>query len=143
MHELKGKILFLRNKFFNGSYNDEDLLMLNNMYSDVKNIDVKITRDVLFECMSEAINEINDKNILTAGFILNFVHNFPFSAEELERWNVRYFLSVEIPAMVDRMKDVKSALRLIFCACHHIYVDRYMGQLEDSSATQGKKVGWP
>ncbi len=141
MHELKGKILFLRNKFFNGSYNDEDLLMLNNIYCDIQDINVEITMAVLSECMPEVINEINDKNILGAGFILNFVHNFPFSAEELERWNVRYFLSVEIPAMVDRMKDVRSALRLIFCACHHIYVDRYMGQLEDSSATQSKKVG--
>ena len=125
MRDIKIELIFLRNKFLNGVFNDEDKVLLDDIYKYINIIPVEMTRNILAQCINEIIDEVNSGNIVNAGFIINFVHNLPFSVEEMKKWDVEYFLTIEIETLTDRVKSISSAARLVLCACHHIYVERY------------------
>ena len=51
---------------------------------------------------------------------MNLIHNLPLDEASQRRWNIDYFLSMELPAFLEHFEKVKSARRVVLYVCRHL-----------------------
>src|SRR3569833_1075728 len=97
IHPVFGALITCRNILLNNRTNENVLPCLGKVLADLDSITVPSTRKIVERCVSEAINQIKGANFVSAGRILNLIHNLPLNEASEQRWDVDYFLSMELP----------------------------------------------
>lgn len=122
---IKAEIISSRNILMAGRTNEHILPCLENVIAAVDLINVSSTKHILVHCVKEAIDQIRGSEYISAGRILNLIHNLPLTEEGEKRWDVDYFFSIELAAFLDDFDNVKNAGHIALYVCGQI-ASRYM-----------------
>ncbi|MEO3712401.1 MULTISPECIES: hypothetical protein [Roseateles] len=87
---------------------------------DLDSIAVSSTRKIVERCAAEAIDQIKDGDFVSAGRILNLVHNLPLDEASEQRWDIDYFLSMELPTFLEHFEEIKSARLIALYVCKQL-----------------------
>lgn len=117
-------VISSRNILLGGRTNENVILCLEDGLTELDSIAVPSTREIFRFCLTEAIRQIKNNEFISAGKILNLIHNLPQDEEGELQWNLDYFLSMELPAFLDSFEEVISARMVALCVLKQIG-DRY------------------
>ncbi|TCU68409.1 hypothetical protein EDE08_109187 [Bradyrhizobium sp. R2.2-H] len=109
-----------RNILLGGRTNEHVLPSLQQVLAEVDSVAVSSTRKIIARCVAEAIAEIKGANFIGAGWILNLIHNLPLDDVSEQRWDVDYFLSMELPTFLDHFEEIKSARLVVLYVCKEL-----------------------
>ena len=113
-------LISCRNILLDGRTNEYVLPCLEKVLSDLDSITVSTTRKILQRCVAEAVDQIRGTNFVSAGRILNLIHNLPLNEASEHRWDVDYFLSMELPTFLDNFEEIKSARLIALFVCKQL-----------------------
>ena len=68
-----------RNILLGGRSNEHILSCLETVLTDLDSITVSSTRKIVERCVIEVINQIKNSDFISAGLILNLIHNLPLN----------------------------------------------------------------
>lgn len=106
-----------RNILLGGRTNEHVLPCLEEVIAELELVTVPSTRTIIGHCVAEAITQIKGGDFLSAGMILNLIHNLPLDESARQRWNVDYFISMELPTFLERYEEIRSARLLVLHIC--------------------------
>lgn len=109
-----------RNILVDGRSNEHVLPALEAVLQDLDSITVPSTKNIVSRCVTEAINQVNSSDFFSAGMILNLIHNLPLNEERLQRWDIDYFLSMELLGFLDRFDEIKNARQVALYVCGQV-----------------------
>jgi hypothetical protein len=98
-----------RNILLSGGVNEHVLPALQEVLASLDSISIPSSRKIVHKCVSEVIRQVNNSNFISAGMILNLIHNLPMDNLKQQRWDIDYFLSMELPSFLDRFDEIESA----------------------------------
>lgn len=52
--------------------------------------------------------------------ILNLIHNLPLDEESEKRWDIDYFLSMELVTFLEHFENIKSSRLIVLYVCHQL-----------------------
>ncbi|MDE2000263.1 MAG: hypothetical protein KGI52_15195 [Burkholderiales bacterium] len=113
-------IISSRNILLAGRSNEHVLPCLEEVLKTVDSITIPSTRHIVVRCVAEAINQIKSSDFISAGRILNLIHNLPLNEASDQRWDIDYFLSMELPAFLEDLEEVKNARLIALYVCGQI-----------------------
>lgn len=113
-------LISCRNILLGGHTNENVLPCLQKILLDIDSITVSGTRKIVERCVEEAIDQIKGSDFVSAGWILNLVHNLPLDEESEQRWDIDYFLSIELPAFLEHFEEIKSARQIVLHVCKQL-----------------------
>ena len=113
-------LISCRNILLGGRTNEYVLPCLEKILVDLDSITVSSTKKIVERCAAEAIDQIKDANFISAGRILNLIHNLPLDEVSEKRWNVDYFLSMELPTFLEHFEEIKSARQIALFVCKQL-----------------------
>lgn len=113
-------VISSRNILLGGHTNEHVLPCLEKALAELDSIAVLSTRRILGRCVAVAIEQIKDANFVSAGRILNLIHNLPLDEASEQRWDVDYFLSVELPTFLEHFEVIKSARMIALYVCEQL-----------------------
>ncbi|MGY8663006.1 hypothetical protein Q3C01_11625 [Bradyrhizobium sp. UFLA05-109] len=100
-------LISCRNMLLNGHANEHVLPCLQQILADIDSIAGSSTRRIVGRCVAEAVDQIKSANFVSAGWILNLIHNLPLDVASEQRWDVDYFLSIELPNFTSRKSSLQ------------------------------------
>lgn len=103
-----------------GSINEHVLPCLDGVISSLGLITVSSTRNIVGHCVLEAVNEIKGSCLVSAGRILNLIHNLPMDEESERVWDIDYFISAELPTFLEHFDEIKSARSIALYVCQEL-----------------------
>lgn len=111
-----------------GRSNENVVECLEDVLASLDSITILSTRKIIRLCVAEAITQIKSSDFIGAGVVLNLIHNLPRDESSLQRWDIDYFLSIELSTFLDRFEDIRSArlIALYVCnqlACQYLPID--------------------
>ncbi|RAQ01556.1 hypothetical protein DPR02_32455 [Burkholderia cepacia] len=109
-----------RNFLLGGRTNEHVLPCLHGILADINLITVLSTRRIVERCVAEAIDQVKGGNFVSAGWILNLVHNLPLDEMSERRWDIDYFLSMELPTFLDHFEEIRSARKIALYVCKQL-----------------------
>lgn len=109
-----------RNVLFGGNTTEHVLPTLQKVLVDRDLISVSSTRKIIERCAAEAIDQIKDGHFVSAGWILNLVHNLPLDEVRERNWDIDYFLSMELPTFLEHFEEIKSARQIALYVCEQL-----------------------
>jgi len=112
-----------RNILLNGRTNEHVLPCLEAVMTKLDSITVPFTRNIVSRCVAEAIAQIKTSDFLSAGMILNLIHNLPLDEAARQRWDIDYFLSVELSTFLERYEEIKSSRLIVLQVCAELARD--------------------
>ncbi|WP_269632527.1 hypothetical protein [Pelomonas sp. BJYL3] len=113
-------LISCRNILLGGRTNEHVLPCLQKVLVDLDSIAVSSTRKIVERCAAEAIDQIKDGDFVSAGRILNLVHNLPLDEASEQRWDIDYFLSMELPTFLEHFEEIKSARLIALYVCKQL-----------------------
>lgn len=118
-------IISSRNILMTGRSNEHVLPCLENVLATASLVNVSSSKRILVHCVKEAVDQIRGSEYISAGRILNLIHNLPLTEESEKRWDIDYFLSIELVAFLDDFDNVKNAGYIALYVCGQI-ANRYI-----------------
>jgi hypothetical protein len=109
-----------RNILLSGHINEHVLPTLEAVAAGIDAIEVLFTRKIVKTCVAEAIDQVKTANLISAGMILNLIHNLPLDEVTRQQWDIDYFLSVELMHFLEHYEEVKSARLIVLHVCTQI-----------------------
>lgn len=106
-------LIYCRNILVDGRSTEHVLPSLGTVLQELEWITVPSTKNIVLLCVKEAIEQVNSSEFLSAGMILNLIHNLPLNEECLKRWDVDYFLSMELLGFLDRYDEIRNARQIV------------------------------
>lgn len=106
-----------RNILLGGSSNEHVLSSLETVLAQVDSITVSSTKKIVEVCVPEVITQIGDSRFVSAGMILNLIHNLPLDETGQQNWDIDYFLSMEMPTFLDRFEEITSSRLIALYVC--------------------------
>ncbi|WCM94721.1 hypothetical protein M5C99_08440 [Acidovorax sp. NCPPB 2350] len=106
-----------RNILLGNRTNEHLLLILGSALKDAESIEIDYSRNIISYCIREAVEQIEASRFKSAGLILNLIHNLPLEDEELSRWDVDYFLSMELPTFLDNYGEIRNSRNIALYVC--------------------------
>jgi hypothetical protein len=113
-------LISCRNILLGGRTNQHVLPCLVKILDDLDSISVSSTREIVGRCAAEAVDQIKGASFVSAGRILNLIHNLPLDEASEQRWDVDYFLSMELPAFLEHFEEIKSARLIALFVCKQL-----------------------
>ena len=113
-------LISCRNILLGGRTNEHVLPCLQKVLVDLDSIAVSSTTKIVERCAAEAIDQIKDGDFVSAGRILNLVHNLPLDEASEQRWDIDYFLSMELPTFLEHFEEIKSARLIALYVCKQL-----------------------
>lgn len=113
-------LISCRNILVDGRTTEYVIPSLEAVLQDLDSITVPSTKNIVSLCVREAINQIKSLDFLSAGMILNLIHNLPLTEERLQRWDIDYFLSMELLGFLDRFDEIKNARQVVLYVCRQV-----------------------
>jgi len=104
-----------RNILLSGHCNENVEPCLRNILKNLDLISIASTKIIVDMCIPEVIVQIRNSDFVSAGLILNLIHNLPFDEKSKETWDVDYFLSMELPTFLERFDEITSARKIVLC----------------------------
>lgn len=109
-----------RNILLGGRSNEHVLPCLEAVLADLDSIEVPSTKNIVGRCVTEAVNQIKSSDFISAGRILNLIHNLPLNEATRERWDIDYFLSMELLAFLEQFEEIKDSRLIALYVCNQI-----------------------
>lgn len=109
-----------RNILLGGRSTENVLACLASVLTNINSISVASTREIVRCSVLEVVDQIKSKNFVSAGLILNLIHNLPLDKVSETHWDVDYFLSMELPAFLEHFDEIKSSRKLALFICGQI-----------------------
>jgi len=114
--------LYIRGALFNAVYHDQVKKVFSETYEELLNRKDKESYnnnmiDFMLAMMDNAQEELNDGNLMLAGYDINLLHNLPETI--YSNWNEEYFYKAEFSSYIDNMIDerridkVKKVIHLV------------------------------
>lgn len=113
-------LISCRNILLDGRTNEHVLPCLEKVLADLDSITVSSTRRIVERCVAEAVYQIKGAHFVSAGRILNLIHNLPLNEASEQRWDVDYFLSMELPTFLEHFEEIKSARLITLFVCKQL-----------------------
>ncbi|MNV62450.1 hypothetical protein D3C71_1549980 [compost metagenome] len=113
-------LISCRNILVDGRSTEHVLPSLEAVLQDLDLITVPSTKNIVSRCVTEAINQVKSSDFFSAGMILNLIHNLPLNEERLQRWDIDYFLSMELSGFLDRFDEIKNARQVVLYVCGQV-----------------------
>ena len=113
-------LISCRNILLGGHTNEHVLPCLQNVLADLGSITVSSTRKIVERCTVEAIDQVRSADFVGAGRILNLIHNLPLDEASAQRWDIDYFLSMELPTFLEHFEEIKSARLIALYVCKQL-----------------------
>jgi hypothetical protein len=107
-----------RNILLNGRCNESILICLQEILDTLDSISVVSSKNIIAYCVSEAIAQIKTLDFVSAGMILNLIHNLPLDEASETRWDIDYFLSMELVTFLENFETIKCSRKIVltvFC----------------------------
>lgn len=101
-----------RNILLNGKCNDNISLCLKDVLGKLDLISVESTKEIISFCVMEVIEQIKNMNFVSAGRILNLIHNFPLDDVSEAAWDIDYFLSMELVTFLENFENIESSRKI-------------------------------
>jgi len=111
-----------RNILLSGHINEHVLPCLEGVLETLESITVSSTRKIIKRCVTEAICRTKSSDFVSAGLILNLIHNLPVDEASQQRWDIDYFLSIELPTFLEHFEEVKSSRMITLYVCQQLAV---------------------
>ncbi|OWG18545.1 hypothetical protein KDK82_2024 [Delftia sp. K82] len=102
-------IISSRNILFNNEVNDTVISSLEEVLICWREIEVDSSRNILKYCIGEALQQIKQSKLTSAGRVLNLIHNLPLSLEGLNNWDLDYFISMELPNFLEHFEEINNS----------------------------------
>lgn len=112
-----------RNILLGGGSNEHILPALEWALGSLDLISISSSREIVRFCVSEVIRQVKNADFVSAGMILNLIHNLPMDILKQRCWDVDYFLSMELPTFLDRFDEIKSARLIVLYVCNQLALD--------------------
>jgi hypothetical protein len=109
-----------RNILVEGRVNEHVLPSLNEVLNHIESIEVYSTRAIIRQCTKEAIKQIINNELVSAGRIVNLIHNLPMTEQAEAEWSLDYFFSIELAAFLEYFEEIKSARDIVLYVCSHL-----------------------
>ncbi|GAB3254602.1 hypothetical protein [Chitinimonas naiadis] len=124
--QISAALISSRNILLEGHLNDSVLDCLKEVIENVDSISVTSTRRIIEFCVPEVVRQVEDANLVSAGMILNLIHNLPLDSADEQKWDLDYFLSMELSSFLENYDEIKSAQEVILHICGQLaaYKDR-------------------
>jgi hypothetical protein len=113
-------IISCRNILLSGRSNENVLISLKDALANIDLILVPSSKAIVSYCVSKAVDEVKSSNYMSAGLILNLIHNFLLDKESERTWEIDYFLSIELPEFLERFDEVKAAREIVLIVCNEL-----------------------
>ena len=113
-------LISCRNILLGGRTNAHVLPSLERVLIDLDSITVASTKKIVERCVIEAIAQIKSADFMSAGWILSLIHNLPVDDADDKRWDVDYFLSIELSTFLEHFEEVKSARQIVLFICQEL-----------------------
>lgn len=111
-YSIRANIIGSRNILLNGRVNEHILPCLQEVLDSLDSISVESTRRIVAYCVAEVLEQIKDSDFVSAGRILNLVHNLPLDEASEGVWDIDYFLSVELIGFLENFETIKSSRKI-------------------------------
>ena len=113
-------LISCRNLLLENRTNEHVLPCLEEVLLDLDSVIVSSTREIVERCVEEAVDQVKCANFVSAGRILNLIHNLPLNEASERRWEIDYFLSVELPAFLEHFEEIKTAMLIALFVCKQL-----------------------
>jgi hypothetical protein len=113
-------IISSRNILLGGGVNEHVLPALNEVLLNLDSISIPSSRKIVHLCVSEVIRQVKNSNFKSAGMILNLIHNLPTDTLKQQRWDIDYFLSIELPTFLDQFDEIESGRLISLYVCNQL-----------------------
>jgi hypothetical protein len=87
---------------------------------NLSSVSVPSTRIILQHCVAAAIDQVIAEDFVSAGRILNLIHNLPLDEVKEQCWDIDYFLSIELPQFLEHFDGTKSSREIALYVCKQI-----------------------
>ncbi|AYQ29537.1 MULTISPECIES: hypothetical protein [unclassified Polaromonas] len=118
--QISEALISSRNILLGGSSNEHILSSLEVVLEHADSITVLSTRKIVELCVPEVISQVRNSDFISAGMILNLIHNLPLDETRRQSWDIDYFLSIELPTFLDRFEEVISSRLIALFVCKHL-----------------------
>ncbi|WP_213946988.1 hypothetical protein [Luteibacter sp. dw_328] len=98
---IRSAVISSRNLLRGGRSPGDVIPLLAGAVGRIDDVPILSIQIVLKTWLPEAIRVAESGNIDRAVAVLNFLHNLPLTPEQRERWNLDYFLAIELPTFLD------------------------------------------
>lgn len=105
-------IVSCRNILLENRVNENVIPTLKSVIVLIDEIPLEYSRNILKYCVNQAISQVFEGEFKSAGLILNLVHNLPVNKEELNAWNIDYFISMELTGFLDHFDEIMNARKI-------------------------------
>ncbi len=106
-----------RNILFGGRSSEGVVESLRGVIRDIEAIEIESTKFIVERCVRAALLEIGGSRYLSAGTIINLIHNLPLDYSSEGGWDVDYFLSTELPGFLESYDSVRSSREITLYVC--------------------------
>ncbi|MGY8639218.1 hypothetical protein RAD15_42845 [Bradyrhizobium sp. 14AA] len=113
-------LISCRNILLSDRTNEHVLPCLQQIVVDVNSIEISSSRKIVGRCVPEVIDQVRAAHFVSAGWILNLIHNLPLDEVSQLRWDVDYFLSIELPTFLEHFEEITSARLIAFYVCQQL-----------------------
>lgn len=105
-------LAYARNQLLNNSCNTE--LRDNLLYTQKKLVSKNNPFfNICNQCLENAIDDIDCKDYVSAGYQINFIHNMPMNPEDFNKWDEEHFFEFEVPTFFDNTDGVDRIKKMI------------------------------
>lgn len=110
-------LISCRNILLGGRSNENVLACLEDVLANLDSITIEMTKKIIEHCVIEAIEQIKSSSFVSAGMILNLIHNLPLNEASEQLWDIDYFLSMELPTFLEHFDEIKSSRIIVLYVC--------------------------
>ena len=118
--EIKEIVIYCRNILLNNRETESIQFLLKEVVIKSRSIDILTTRNIFNYCINEALSEIGEANFVGAGLILNLIHNLPLDKMSEQKWEIDYFISVELQSFLEFFDNISSARQIVLFICNQL-----------------------
>ena len=99
-------LITCRNILFTNKINVHIIPTLQSLLDSMDHVEIKNSKNILIYCINQAIHQIEENHLKSAGEILNLIHNIPMTQTEFLTWKIDYFLSIEMVRFLDKYDEI-------------------------------------
>ena len=122
--DIEAAIITSRNILLNGNKKKFDSSLLKDSLKSLDLVSVLWSREIISYCLNEAIRQIDNLDYSSAVWILNLIHNLPLDRDAEMKWDIDYFIHIELGSFLDRYQEIRSS-RMIF-----LHICKILGSLK-------------
>lgn len=129
-HPIFLSIITIRSSLLSNKLPEFTDQVFNHILTNLHTIEVNSTKRIVEFCIPKAIEQVKNKKYISAGFILNLLHNLPMDKADFLSWNLDYFLTNELPTYIDHSDELESFHAICLFVCREIATDYFANEIK-------------